>query len=213
MELVLEQTQQGTSYEVSVSAEGVEELKRKVKIKGEKKEALLTLRQKPEHQSDTQVITMKIEILLEPTSNKLMVVCFETFRILKDGGEAPGPSNVVARHVIDDLINFSGETAVLKYMKFFIVQQIAKGRRFVSHMRDEAQTARSFIAQLNAVIAKMEVMEDREEVYDSLMSLRDARRGENNKLMALNDLIAEAEEEIETKEAHVEIMDAVSNGF
>ncbi|GKC23832.1 hypothetical protein Tco_1025982 [Tanacetum coccineum] len=47
MELILEQTQQGTSYEVSVSAEGVEELKRKVKIKGEKKEALLTLRQKP----------------------------------------------------------------------------------------------------------------------------------------------------------------------
>ncbi|GJV48754.1 hypothetical protein Tco_1438966 [Tanacetum coccineum] len=47
MELVLEQTQQGTSYEVSVSAEGVEELKRKVKIKGEKKEALLTLREKP----------------------------------------------------------------------------------------------------------------------------------------------------------------------
>nr|GEU65484.1 hypothetical protein [Tanacetum cinerariifolium] len=46
MELVLEQTQQGTSYEVSVSTEGVEELKRKVKIKGEKKEALLTLRQK-----------------------------------------------------------------------------------------------------------------------------------------------------------------------
>ncbi|GJY62254.1 hypothetical protein Tco_0462911 [Tanacetum coccineum] len=73
MELVLEQTQQGTSYEVSVSAEGVEELKRKVKIKGEKKEAILTLRQKPEHQSDTQVITMKMEILLEPTSNKLMV--------------------------------------------------------------------------------------------------------------------------------------------
>ncbi|GJU13948.1 hypothetical protein Tco_1136344 [Tanacetum coccineum] len=47
MELVLEQTQQGTSYEVSVSAEMVEELKRKVKIKGDKKEALLTLRQKP----------------------------------------------------------------------------------------------------------------------------------------------------------------------
>ncbi|GJT23820.1 putative reverse transcriptase domain-containing protein [Tanacetum coccineum] len=46
MELVLEQTQQGTSYEVSVNAEGVEELKRKVKIKGEKKESLLTLRQK-----------------------------------------------------------------------------------------------------------------------------------------------------------------------
>ncbi|GKE67157.1 hypothetical protein Tco_1521318 [Tanacetum coccineum] len=47
MDLVLEQTQQGTSYEVSVSTEGVEELKRKVKIKGEKKEVLLTLKQKP----------------------------------------------------------------------------------------------------------------------------------------------------------------------
>ncbi|GJZ96021.1 hypothetical protein Tco_0668355 [Tanacetum coccineum] len=47
MELVLEQTQQGTSYEVSVSVEGVEELKRQVKLKGEKKEALFTLRQKP----------------------------------------------------------------------------------------------------------------------------------------------------------------------
>nr|GFB28230.1 hypothetical protein [Tanacetum cinerariifolium] len=46
MELVLEQNQQGTSYEVSVSTKVVEELKRKVKIKGEKKEALLTLRKK-----------------------------------------------------------------------------------------------------------------------------------------------------------------------
>ncbi|GJU61946.1 hypothetical protein Tco_1243781 [Tanacetum coccineum] len=107
IELVLEQTQQGTSYEVSVSTEGVEELKIKVKIKGEKKEALLTLRQKPEHQSDTQVITVKMEILLEPTSNKLMVERFDTLarnpvkeillklnlpdhRILKDGGEGDG---------------------------------------------------------------------------------------------------------------------------
>ncbi|GKB27874.1 hypothetical protein Tco_0867275, partial [Tanacetum coccineum] len=89
---------------VVLSAEGVEELKRKVKIKGEKKEALLTLRQKPEHQSDTQVITVKMEILLEPTSNKLMVERFDTstgnpvkeillklnlpdHRMLKDGGE------------------------------------------------------------------------------------------------------------------------------
>nr|GEW02029.1 ribonuclease H-like domain-containing protein [Tanacetum cinerariifolium] len=73
MELVLEQTQQGTSYEVSISTERVEELKINVKINGEKKEALLTLRQKLEHQSDTQVITVNMEILLELTSNKLMV--------------------------------------------------------------------------------------------------------------------------------------------
>ncbi|GKB12432.1 hypothetical protein Tco_0846355 [Tanacetum coccineum] len=61
------------SYEVSVSAEGVEELKRKVKINGEKKEALLTLRQKLDDPSDTYVFTVKMEILLEPTSNKLLV--------------------------------------------------------------------------------------------------------------------------------------------
>nr|GEU79654.1 acetyl-coenzyme A synthetase, chloroplastic/glyoxysomal isoform X2 [Tanacetum cinerariifolium] len=47
MELELEQTQKGSSYEVSISAKGVKELKIKVKIKGEKKKALLTLRQKP----------------------------------------------------------------------------------------------------------------------------------------------------------------------
>ncbi|GJT45024.1 hypothetical protein Tco_0953739 [Tanacetum coccineum] len=64
MELVLEQTQQGSSYEVSVSAKGVEELKRKVKIKGEKKEALLTLRQKPER-FDTSAGNPVKEILLK----------------------------------------------------------------------------------------------------------------------------------------------------
>nr|GEX19176.1 hypothetical protein [Tanacetum cinerariifolium] len=59
MELVLEQTQQGTSYEVSISTEGVKELKRKVKIKGEKKEAILTLR------FDTSVGNPDKEILLK----------------------------------------------------------------------------------------------------------------------------------------------------
>ncbi|GKF18587.1 hypothetical protein Tco_0063505, partial [Tanacetum coccineum] len=71
-----------------------------------------------------------------------------------------GPSNPVARRVIDDLAYFSGETAVLKYMKFFIAQQIAKGRCFINLMRDEAQTARNCIAQLNAIIAKIEAVED-----------------------------------------------------
>nr|GEX58612.1 uncharacterized mitochondrial protein AtMg00810-like [Tanacetum cinerariifolium] len=42
MELELEQTQQGSSHEVSVSTKGVEELKRIVRLKGVKKEALHT---------------------------------------------------------------------------------------------------------------------------------------------------------------------------
>nr|GEX41589.1 hypothetical protein [Tanacetum cinerariifolium] len=41
MELILEHTQQGISYEVSINTEGVEELKRNDMIKGVKKEALL----------------------------------------------------------------------------------------------------------------------------------------------------------------------------
>ena len=40
MELVLEHTQHGASYEVSVSTKGVDEWKRIIKIKGEKKAAL-----------------------------------------------------------------------------------------------------------------------------------------------------------------------------
>nr|GEU98163.1 hypothetical protein [Tanacetum cinerariifolium] len=42
MELEMEQSQQGSSHEVSVSTEGFEELKRIVRINGEKKEALHT---------------------------------------------------------------------------------------------------------------------------------------------------------------------------
>ncbi|GJT70714.1 hypothetical protein Tco_1030000 [Tanacetum coccineum] len=56
MKLVLEQTQQGTSYEVSASTEGVEELKRKVKIKGGKKEALFTLSMKVKENQERCII-------------------------------------------------------------------------------------------------------------------------------------------------------------
>nr|GEY37369.1 hypothetical protein [Tanacetum cinerariifolium] len=102
---------------------------------------------------------------------------------------APGPSNVVARRVVDDLIDFSGETVVSKFMKFFFVQQVADIRRFVNRMREEAQTARNCIAQLT-----------------------DDIREENHKLLELNDVIVEAEERIATKEAHVEIMEAGGDG-
>ncbi|GJX17414.1 hypothetical protein Tco_0218246 [Tanacetum coccineum] len=124
---------------------------------------------------------------------------------------ALGAPNVVARRVIDDRVEFSGETTVSKYINFFIGQQIAEGRRFVHRMREEAQTARNVIAQLNAMIVKMEAMEDQGEVFDSLMYLKEDRRGKNNKLMALNDLITQVEEEIKSKEAHVEIMVGGSN--
>ncbi|GJU70978.1 hypothetical protein Tco_1262383 [Tanacetum coccineum] len=96
MELVLEQTQQGTSYEVSVSAEGVEELKRKVKIKGEKKEALLTLRQKPEHAEFDESNTYVLERFYTSTGNLVKEILLKLnlpdHRILKDGGEGDVPN-------------------------------------------------------------------------------------------------------------------------
>ncbi|GJW59743.1 hypothetical protein Tco_0109078 [Tanacetum coccineum] len=121
---------------------------------------------------------------------------------------APGLSNVIARHVVDDLMEFSSKTFVSKALSFFNAQQIAKGRHFVNRMHNEVQTCRTFIGQLNALIAELEAIEDQGEVFDTLMSLREDRRNKNDKLLGLNDLIAQALKEIEAKEAH---MDAANN--
>ncbi|GKB15652.1 hypothetical protein Tco_0849575 [Tanacetum coccineum] len=87
----------------------------------------------------------------------------------------------------------------------------AIARRFANLPRDQAQTARTCISQLNAMISEMKAMDNQEEVYDSLMCLVDSKRTENNKLMGLNKLIVEADEDISMKEAHVEIMEASIN--
>nr|GEY07797.1 hypothetical protein [Tanacetum cinerariifolium] len=91
---------------------------------------------------------------------------------------APVGGNEVARRVVDDLIDFS-----------------------------EVQTSRNHIAQLNALIAKIKAFEDSREVFDMLIGLRDDKSVENAKLIGLNELITQAEEEIEMKEAHLEAMD------
>ncbi|GJS94914.1 hypothetical protein Tco_0801882 [Tanacetum coccineum] len=99
---------------------------------------------------------------------------------------ASGPSHVVVRCAIDEIAEFSGETEMPKYMKVFILQEIAKARQ-------------------------MEAMNDPDEYFDSLMDLGDSRRIGNEKPMGLNERIAKAEEEISTLEAHLEIMDAAIN--
>ncbi|GKB20047.1 hypothetical protein Tco_0853970 [Tanacetum coccineum] len=92
---------------------------------------------------------------------------------------ALGPSNVVARRAIDNIVEFTGETETSKYMK------------------------------VNAMIAETEAMNDQEEYYDSLRSLRDSRRIRNDKVMGLNELIAQAGDDIWTNESHLEITEAV----
>ncbi|GJR46869.1 aminotransferase-like mobile domain-containing protein [Tanacetum coccineum] len=83
------------------------------------------------------------------------------------------------------------------------LNKIAETRRFINHMRDEAASARNYISQLTALSTELEAMGDQEDVFDSLMCLRDDQRDENSRLMALNDVIAKAEEKISTKEAHL----------
>nr|GEY48684.1 reverse transcriptase domain-containing protein [Tanacetum cinerariifolium] len=78
----------------------------------------------------------------------------------------PGLANAIARCTVDELVEFSGETEVPKYMKIFILQQIAEARRYVNVLGEEAVTARSCLAQLNVMISDMEVMDDHMEVTD-----------------------------------------------
>ncbi|GKC02751.1 hypothetical protein Tco_0994361 [Tanacetum coccineum] len=100
---------------------------------------------------------------------------------------------------------------LLRYMKFFLVQKVVESRRFVNRMRDEAGTARDCVAQLTALIAELQAMEDQEEFHDSLLATKDAKRGEEAKLVALNDVIAEALDKIKTLENNVEILDGTGD--
>ncbi|GJR06473.1 hypothetical protein Tco_0529457 [Tanacetum coccineum] len=49
-------------------------------------------------------------------------------------------------------------------------------------MREEANTARNLVGQLNALIAEMEALEDQGELFDTLMDLRDDREAVRTKL-------------------------------
>ncbi|GJY00959.1 hypothetical protein Tco_0359111 [Tanacetum coccineum] len=119
---------------------------------------------------------------------------------------APGGANQIARHVIEHLIEFSEETFVDGYMSFFKSQQIAESRGFVNRLREEANKARNLVGQLNALISKMEALEDQGELFDTLMDLRDDREVVRTKLQGLNGLITQAEQEIKTKEALIQAM-------
>ncbi|GKD75965.1 hypothetical protein Tco_1334247 [Tanacetum coccineum] len=54
-------------------------------------------------------------------------------------------------------------------------------------------------------------MKDREEVHDSLLATNDAKRDEEAKLVALNDVIVEALDKIETLENNVDILDGTGD--
>nr|GEU42612.1 hypothetical protein [Tanacetum cinerariifolium] len=51
-----------------------------------------------------------------------------------------GTTNVIARRAIDEIAEFNEETETPKYMKVFILQEIAEARRFIRVQREEAQS-------------------------------------------------------------------------
>ncbi|GJV91208.1 hypothetical protein Tco_1539021 [Tanacetum coccineum] len=118
---------------------------------------------------------------------------------------------MIARRVTDDLIVFSGETSPSRYTKFLLEQKIAESHRFVERMRSEVATCRDCIAQLNVMVAEFEAMENQEEVHDSWLVAKDARRGEQGKLDGLNEVIDDALEEIKKLETNVEILEGVAD--
>ncbi|GKD07417.1 hypothetical protein Tco_1187102 [Tanacetum coccineum] len=122
-----------------------------------------------------------------------------------------GRNNIVARRVINDLIDISGERSPSKYLKIFIEQQITDHRRFIARMRDEIKTSTNLISQLNALIAELETSGDYEEVFDLVMELWDDRRDEQDKVVDFNMLIVVAEEKIHGKEIDLEMLKAEGN--
>lgn len=115
-----------------------------------------------------------------------------------------GPSQL-ARRVIDDLIDFSGETESDGYMAFFKQQQISNLRGFINRMREEATTARNEIGQITALIAEMEAL-GAEEHYDHIVELRADREATQAKLDGLEALIKDAGDQVDLKEEEVEQM-------
>ncbi|GJW30592.1 hypothetical protein Tco_0047467 [Tanacetum coccineum] len=98
--------------------------------------------------------------------------------------DASSSNNIIARRVVDDLIDFNSETA-----------------------RAEAQTARNNLGQLRAMLAELEAMNDNGETKDPKPCLRTDIREEKSRLEELEDVIAVAEDRIQSKEAHVRLME------
>nr|GEV90312.1 hypothetical protein [Tanacetum cinerariifolium] len=120
---------------------------------------------------------------------------------------APGPANIIARCVSDDLMDISGETAPSKYMKFFLNQKLAESRRFTNRMHEDAETIKECLSQITVVIAKLQAMLNQDEFHDGLLAAKDAMHSDQSKLVALNHVITEALEGIETTETAMEILD------
>nr|GEU97171.1 40S ribosomal protein S19-3-like [Tanacetum cinerariifolium] len=77
---------------------------------------------------------------------------------------------------------------------------------------EEANTVRGCIAQMTALVVELQAMKNQDEVYNGLLAAKNAKHVEESKLVALNDLIVKALDDIDILEADVEILDGDVNG-
>nr|GEV87252.1 hypothetical protein [Tanacetum cinerariifolium] len=89
---------------------------------------------------------------------------------------------------------------------------IAESCCYVTRTRKEFDTIRGCIAQMTTFVAKLQAMENDDVVYNALLAAKDAKRGEESKLLALTELIAEALEDIHTLKLDLKILSADGNG-
>ncbi|GJT78149.1 reverse transcriptase domain-containing protein [Tanacetum coccineum] len=123
---------------------------------------------------------------------------------------ASGSSRSVARRAVDELDDFSVETAktCIAHLNVMICEMEAmddhsEGKLLVL----QVETAKTCIAHLNVMIYEMEAMDDHSEVYNSLMCLKESKEAENKKLRGLSYMIADTKESIRLKEGHVEVIE------
>nr|GEX65421.1 hypothetical protein [Tanacetum cinerariifolium] len=117
----------------------------------------------------------------------------------------------IHRVLVDKWPKLGLEALVPRHMRFFLDQKNSETRRFMS-MHKEAETVRGCINQMTALVTELQAMKNQDEVYNGLLATKDAKHGEESKLVALNDLIAEALDDIDTLEIDVEILGGDDNG-
>ncbi|GKB75654.1 hypothetical protein Tco_0942549 [Tanacetum coccineum] len=71
-----------------------------------------------------------------------------------------------------------------------VLWRLQEDKAFANLLCDQAETARKCIDQLHVMIYEMEAMEDYLVIFNSFDCLKESKAIENNKLKALNDLIA-----------------------
>nr|GEV48325.1 hypothetical protein [Tanacetum cinerariifolium] len=138
MELELEQSQQGSSHEVSISTEGVEELKRIVRIKGVKKEAIHTTLGRNQVND-----VMRLQALVD---KKRVVITEATIRDALLLDDAEGIDCLPNEEIFTELarIGYENPSTKLTFYKAFFSRQVGDLSSHTTKYSSRALTQKVF---------------------------------------------------------------------